>query len=353
MLGKFKIKTNLFINEKLNRTFVPDPRDVLFVDPTGLCNLGCKFCAYPKLENGFTMELNFFKEIINQATQMGFSNFFITPMLGDVFMDKTIFEKLEFLENHEKVKSFSFYTNFVLARNIEKIFKFSKLKDFEVSVYGLNEVDFAKVTTKDKKQYALFENNILNLSKLVRENKINCNLHFSIRTIVDKEIYSLSKKDKVDYILGKYNSKVSNEFKFLKSKARISVATLTDTWLGVVEQKDVEDLGLEISRAGPMRGPCNLLFGAIQIRYDGTVHACTRSVGNKLIIGDLKNHNLTYILSTKNPKYKNLISSQLKNRFSEVCKECAHYRSIYQDFESGAGKYGKTLNLKEALLKLS
>lgn len=353
MLSKFKIKTELFINEKLNNSYVPDPRDVLFVDPTGLCNLGCKFCAYPKLQSGYTMELDFFKQIINQATNMGFENFFITPMLGDVFMDKTIFEKLEFLESHKDVKSFSFYTNFVLAKNINKIFSFPKLKDFEVSVYGLNEQDFEKVTTKSSKQFKLFENNIQILTNLVRENKIFCNLHFSIRTIVDEQIYKLGKKEKVSYILNKYNSKVSKNLSYLRDYSRISVATLTDTWLGVVKQKDVEDLGLEISKAGPMRGPCNLLFGAIQIRYDGTVHACTRSVGNKLIIGDLTKQKLSDILSTSNPKYYNLIQNQLKNKFSEVCKGCAHYRSIYQNFNSGAGKYGKTLNLKQALNKIS
>ena len=69
--------------------------------------------------------------------------------------------------------------------------------------------------------------------------------------------------------MNKYNSKVSKNLSYLRDYSRISVATLTDTWLGVVKQKDVEDLGLEISKAGPMRGPCNLLFGAIQIRYDG------------------------------------------------------------------------------------
>ena len=183
---------------------------------------------------------------------------------------------------------------------------------------------------------------------LVNQGKVKTNLHFSIRTKVNKTILSLDKKSRVDYMLNQEGEviEILNE---LKSASRISVATLTDTWLGVVTQEDVSPLGLTVQKAGPMNGPCNLMFGAIQVRYDGSVHACTRSIANKLMIGDINKNDLSHILSFKNPKYRGLIESQLKNKFSSACKECAHYRSIYQNFESGAGKYGKTLSLKEAI----
>ena len=47
-------------------------------------------------------------------------------MLGDAFMDKTIFEKLDILENNNRVEKFSFYTNFVLAKDIHKILSYQK-----------------------------------------------------------------------------------------------------------------------------------------------------------------------------------------------------------------------------------
>ncbi|MDB9776537.1 radical SAM protein [Alphaproteobacteria bacterium] len=352
MLSNIKIKTELFINRFFNKTYVPHPRDVIFVDPTGLCNLGCKFCAYPKLEHGFTMGVSLFEKIINEAADMGFKDFFVTPMLGDAFMDKTIYEKLSYIENHKKTEAFSFYTNFVLAKNLEKLFSFKKLKYFEVSVYGINDEDFTFVTTKNKSQFNLFLNNLRELRELVKKGQVSSNLHFSIRTKMNEHILKLNKKERVEYMLSQ-DGEVVEILNDLKSVARISVATLTDTWLGVVTQEDVAPLGLTIQRAGPMNGPCNLLFGAIQIRYDGTVHGCTRSVANKLMIGDITKNSLDYILSYKNPKYKGLIESQLKNKFNNACQECAHYRSIYQNFESGAGKYGKNLSLKQALKLIS
>ena len=85
-----KQSLKLKINKFLGRSFTPHPRENIFIDPTGLCNLACRFCAYPKLMPGHSMDLELFKRAINQATDIGFRRVFLTPMLGDAFMDKTL-----------------------------------------------------------------------------------------------------------------------------------------------------------------------------------------------------------------------------------------------------------------------
>ena len=52
-----------------------------------------------------TMEL--YNKILNEALDLGLL-IFLTPMLGDAFMDKTIFEKLDILENNNRVENLAF-----------------------------------------------------------------------------------------------------------------------------------------------------------------------------------------------------------------------------------------------------
>tara|TARA_B100001059_G_C17820019_1_gene577673 strand:- start:972 stop:2039 length:1068 start_codon:yes stop_codon:yes gene_type:complete len=352
-IRNLKIHLEQHKNKLLNRTYTPHPRDVFFIDPTGLCNLGCRFCAYPKLESGYSMSMDLYNKILYQALDMGFTYFFLTPMLGDAFMDKTIFEKLDILENESRVQKFSFYTNFVLAKNIRKICSYKKIHKLEISVYGLNENDFELVTTKNVKQFNKFLNNLKELRDIIlNEDIFNGELHFSIRTKVNKKILAASQKTKLEIMLNK-DGEVVEILNSLKKVSRISVATVTDTWLGVVKQEHVDPLGLVVEEAPPMLGPCVLIFGSIQVRYDGSVHACTRSVKNKLQIGNINNEPLNKILSLKNPVYKSLVDSHKNNDFPDACKECAHYRSVYRDYKSGAGTYNKRTTLEESLDFLS
>ena len=354
MLNIFNLKkiVKLWLNKMRGRSFSNHPRETIFIDPTGLCNLGCRFCAYPKVEKGFHMSLELFKKVVKQATDMNFSKVFVTPMLGEAFMDKTIKDKLMILENDDKITGYGFYTNFVLA-DVEFLMKLKKLKNLSISVYGLDPDEFHLVTTKKQSQFEMFKKNMEKLMKFHKEGNCNVPLHFSIRAKVNDEILKMSKSDRVKKILSGSNE-VHEILRYFSHSSRISVATTTDTWLGEVSQKDVDILGYKVDDAGSMLGPCNLIFGAVQIRFDGGVHACTRSVKNKLMIGNINEKPLSEILSYKrNSIYKNLIDDHTNNNFPEVCRGCAHYRSVYENFESGHGSgnslYAKQIKLIDSL----
>tara|TARA_A100001015_G_C14393199_1_gene482531 strand:+ start:87 stop:506 length:420 start_codon:yes stop_codon:yes gene_type:complete len=137
MLTNLIQSTKLKINKLLGRSFTPHPRENLFIDPTGLCNLACRFCAYPKLLPGHSMDLELFKRTINQATEIGFRKVFLTPMLGDAFMDKTLDKKLEYLESNNLINEYGLYTNFILA-DVDLVNKLKKLRELSISVYGVN-----------------------------------------------------------------------------------------------------------------------------------------------------------------------------------------------------------------------
>lgn len=78
----------------------------------------------------------FFFDGIEQATDMGFRRFQLTPCTGDVFMDRDLFNKLDFLEVHPQVESCEFFTNFtILEENeIDRLVRLSKFSSLTVSI---------------------------------------------------------------------------------------------------------------------------------------------------------------------------------------------------------------------------
>jgi len=103
------------VNRVRQREFIPKSALSLGIETSSLCNLDCRFCAYPKKQSPkVTMKDDFFRDCIAQALEMGYRRFDLTPCTGDVFMDRGVFNKLEHMESHPGVLSYSFFTNFTI-----------------------------------------------------------------------------------------------------------------------------------------------------------------------------------------------------------------------------------------------
>lgn len=133
------------LNAALGRHFLPHPRQVLRVGLSGFCNLLCRFCASSKNESHKFMPIDLFQDVINQATDMGYSIIELTPIRGEIFMDrgeifmdKSFFKKMQYLDNHPKITEYDFFTNLVVPseQTIQELFQLGKLKILRVSVYG-------------------------------------------------------------------------------------------------------------------------------------------------------------------------------------------------------------------------
>ena len=94
---KFKLKQLNYLRKK---QYIPDILENINIESTSVCNLKCKFCAYDKRDLKEvplqTMDIKLFKNITNQCLDLGYKNFGLTPVTGDVFMDKNIIEKLDY-----------------------------------------------------------------------------------------------------------------------------------------------------------------------------------------------------------------------------------------------------------------
>lgn len=324
-LKKYVNVAEINFNAALGRHFLLDPRFHLFIETTGVCNQSCRFCAYSKKAVGkVVMPMAMFQEIVSQSVEMGFSFFNLTPLTGEVFMDKHFINRMQYLDRHPKVEGYSFYTNFVVPskQQIEELFKLRKLKSVHVSLYGHDEKSFCDLTQQSTKQYYRLVRNLKYLYDLYNENSF-FNFGMSWRTIPSFVF------DKVpDSQLQEIVWEIRNKYQI-----RIEDMPLYDNWGGLITNKDVKDMGLRVKDGSLTykKGLCTLIIDRVAVLADGRVNACAcRDVNGSLVIGNVKENSLSDILSIKNSLYENLIQEQMDNKFKAACKECSYYRSIYQ-----------------------
>ncbi|MGC9327556.1 MAG: radical SAM protein [Candidatus Hinthialibacter sp.] len=312
----------LNLNRRLDRHYIPDPFHSLTIETSSLCNLNCRFCAYEKKTQPRTVMSNeFFFDVIEQATQMGFRRFALTPLTGEVFMDKHFLEKIRYLDNHKLTQSYSFFTNFILPNEEEilPLLQSKKMNELVVSVYGHDEDSFIRLTRSNASSYKRLLDNLETLIK--HFGMCNASIEIGWRT------YS--------HFTPKQNSRLIELMQTLRQKhhVRIRRSRIYNNWGGYITPEDVK--GFDIHVGGEKRvykqGACAMIFYRRLVTAEGVVNACAcRDVDATLRIGDLQTTPLREILSGRNGAYMALIEKQQAGNFDPVCQNCDFYKSIYR-----------------------
>jgi MoaA/NifB/PqqE/SkfB family radical SAM enzyme len=324
-LRKYIDIVELNLNATLGRHFLPHPRHTLKIETSGVCNLSCKFCSYSKKELGkVIMPMNLFQEVVNQAADMGYSVINLTPMTGDIFMDKGILEKMQYLDNYPKIREYIFYTNFVVPseQKIEELFKLRKLKLIRVSVYGHDEKSFCDLTGATKKEYHRLVRNLKYLYESYHQN-----LSFELE-IHQRTVPGFYKKHLLHSELQEVVLNFENIYNIV-----CETLFIYNNQSGEITNEDVKDIGLKVNDGSNVykKGLCSIIFQRAGVLADANVDICVcQDVKNSLVVGSIKKKPLSYILSLKNPLYADLIQEQMENKFRPVCKNCSIYQSIYK-----------------------
>ncbi len=319
-LGAF---VSINFNRALGRSFVPDPRWRLFVEPVSFCNLECKFCSYPKNIRARTvMDDTLFKSCIDQAASMGFETVPLTPITGDVFLDKNFVSRLQYIDA-SAIKSTAFYTNFIGANAdiIRDLFALRKLRFMEISVYGHDLESFRAITGRDEIQYERLLANLRALKSVYPSKPDLLEIVLSFRTY--RSVDPLRAKDSELLVL-------ADELKRLG--VSVGHSSRVDNWGGAITKDDVADIEMDLTDGKRMykRGPCALPFDSIQVTATGEVNACAcRDPKGTLNIGNLNDQPLDRIISPDNDVWTHIIDEHESGRFNEVCKACGFYQSIY------------------------
>jgi sulfatase maturation enzyme AslB (radical SAM superfamily) len=334
-------RVQIDVNRTLGRTFIPHHAGKLCIETSSLCNLACKFCPYDKKASPrVTMADEFFFDCVEQAVDMGFDRFELTPCTGDVFMDKGILRKLAFLDEHPRVASYSFFTNFTIPSRvqIERLLQLSKLKSIKISVYGHDLQSFLAITKSTEKVYRRFVRNLEMLHERVSDARFA--MSFGLRTTGDGDIRGTSELQRV---LGRFQDQ----------GIRVGKKYVFNNWGGSITSADVEGLDIEVTdtSATYKMGACTLLFTGVQVMATGIVNGCAcRDTEATLRIGDLNGARLADILSVENPDYVALIREQQAGEFRPVCQGCDFYKSIYRTTTAARNRGRSPRKLEEFLV---
>jgi len=291
------------------------------------------------------MSYEFFEKIIHQIGSMGVSSLSLTPCTGDIFMDKNIIKKLNFLEKFPQIKQYGFFTNFILPgkKEIKELLDKNKFSTFAISIYGHDLSSFKKLSNGNENSYNRLVNNLSLLHDLLIMSKEKKFIWIGIRS------YDFLQHST---IFNNSNSLLDIIKKLEENcDARIDALSNYNNWGGLLDKEKLSSIGINIIDGNLVyhKGACARIFYSVQIMADGRVNACScRDANVTLCIGDLKKNHLSYILSGENPLYMNLIKAQESNNFPKVCVNCDFYQSIYKKHDS-FDSIQKVYTKKEAL----
>lgn len=326
-------------NRLLGRTFVPQPRKRLFIEPVSFCNLLCKFCSYPKnLHPRTVMEEEMFRHGIDQASAMGYEEIALTPINGDVFMDKNFISRLAYIEN-SAIKSHLFYTNFIAVdeASIASVLEMKKLRYLEISVYGHDLDSFRNITGRGEPQYRRLVENLTTLERRFAEKQDQLQIVINMRVYRSFSLVSHPRNELLDIIR-----------QLREAGVTVGVGSQVDNWGGDVTEDDIADIQMDMTYGKNLyrKGPCGLPFDSVQVTATGSVNACAcRDPRGTLTLGEIGKMPLAEILSPRNPKWTKIIEDHENGRFNDICAACGFYQSIHDERRAkgpdGAGMISK------------
>ncbi len=285
----------------------------LYIEGTNICNAACVFCAYPQMERPkASMPLELFRRAVDQYLALGPGDVDLTPIVGDPFVDKLLFERMDYLRSRPEVKRYHFYTNAILMKPdiVSRLVGHDDRLAIFCSFGGFDRRTYHEIMGVDK-----FEAAVANIRNLIDE-KVRAGSR--IRVQVNLRVPLGSEK-------GEF-------WEYLRRRAaegviRVDGVADFDNWGGKIGDERLRGAGL-VPKPPPIhRGPCRRLLTGPMILADGRVNACCcRDVEATLIIGDVKEKPLGEILA--GPALRGLLERHARGDFPEICKTCTRYETL-------------------------
>lgn len=289
------------------------PRN-FYIEGTNLCNASCVFCAYPQMARPkVEMSMDVFRQVVDEYVAMGGRGVSLTPIVGDPFVDRQLFERLDYLASRQELRGFYFYTNAILMKPAThaRLLAYGERLHIHVSLGGFNRESYRQVMGVD--QFVLVRRNLSALVEAKRET--------SSRTGITVHLRGPKADRQGDF----WQECLAWQATGL---VRLQDTPAFDSWAGKIAASDLRAADLKPMPRPYKRGACQLLFMKPVVLADGRVNACAcRDVEAELVIGDLRESSLAEIWHGDG--IRDLIERHERGDFPDVCRRCTWYVSIY------------------------
>lgn len=296
----------------------PLPRG-LHVEGTNICNAECVFCAYPQMQRKKqTMSMEDFRRVVQQYIEMGGRTISLTPIVGDPFVDKHIFERLDWLMGLEGITGISFYTNAILmdADKCERLMAYVGKLHVHVSWGGFDAETWNTIMGVRKFEPA----RDAVLAFLEIKQRTGCEIPFTLALRCPESAC---------------HGPLWETLREHQRAGRVEIAGMPDydSWAGMIAPEALEQVGLRPRTMPYKRGACELLFTKPVVLASGEVNACAcRDVEAELIVGDLNQTPLSEIWAGS--AIDDLIERHERGDYPDVCQRCTYFVSVYNSRRS-------------------
>jgi radical SAM protein with 4Fe4S-binding SPASM domain len=282
---------------------------MIICETINICNSNCIICSYSKMSRKKEiMSMNTFQKVLVDYSEMGGGAFSLTPVVGDVFLDSFLPDRVKLLKKHNTIKPLSVTTNLLALEkhSIDDLKEICEVFDIiHISIYGLDAHEYLKLTKKNN--YDLLVQNIKRLLQLCDDES---KVRFGFR---------LLKKRRSEEIERWINDCFGILIKF-------GYTWEYSNW-SVLDSKTTLPYDAKWLLAPENRKQCAIPLVACQIFSNGDVSFCHCSdfnIDSELLLGSVNDNSLLEIYNSE--KTRNLW--QFNKNIPEFCLKCSFYKPI-------------------------
>jgi radical SAM protein with 4Fe4S-binding SPASM domain len=284
---------------------------MLIVETVNICNAECVFCAYtlqtrPK---GFMTDA-LFERTLQQYLEMGGGKISLTPMVGDVLLDRKLPQRMQALRVYASRLAPSVTTNLYALKHWSDDVVAEMLNTFQrvhISCYGITEEENYAITKR--RHHATFCHEMQRLLRIKRESQTAAEIVIGFRTIYE------------------YGPEQIAEFQvnsFGEVLASTGVTSTYCNWGNAMRGHLPGD-----ARWAPDREnhtPCVLLAIALQVYHDGRVSACACcdfDASAELTLGNVSDSTLVELFNGE--KSAQIWRAHQLGDMPNICRNCTFH----------------------------
>lgn len=264
------------------------PLKLLQIESINRCNGNCVFCAvsYQKKRRS-DMSMDLFKKIIDDAVDLEPRE--IMPFLnGEPFVDKTLIEKIQYINKTLPLTNVSLYTNGnLLNEEIQKELEKVNIRYINFSINVMSNKDRQKVM-------GLQLGDCLN--NIIRFKKNNSKTNISASIIMNTSYISTT-------MIGHFRD-------FCKRNEIVPLFFLESNWAG------------KTRKAYTIGETCHRLKDHVSILADGKVNLCCQDIDGQVNFGNIENYSLKEIWLSKEREHYYQMNEQGRRNELFLCNQC-------------------------------
>ena len=269
----------------------------LLIEPVSTCNLRCPFCfqtdkTFTKKPFMGTMKLDLFKNIIDQANELGVGAITIASR-GEPTLHKDLGEMLKYAKSKENIFEIKLNTN--ATKLTEGLC--NQIFESEVNQVVISADHYEKKTFEELRKNSNFETIVKNVKLLFETRKKFKNPLTEIRV------------SGIDF----YKSTNKNIFRdfWIKISDDVTIGDALERWDTYNNKPHPE-----------INDPCENLWDRMYIWFDGKVNPCDADYKSYLSYGNVNEFSIKKLWNSK--IIKNIRNKHITNQRSEIdpCNKC-------------------------------